>query len=357
MIVLSDMNEQLTIFDDNEDDKSLLDDLDAYYSKAVYDNFEEINFKLLYHRDKLLSVYHRINRIIPAEKVVFSEFPLCIALTCELICVSICNNINWDFLRKTLLETIKKDISWISISHLKLIKANEIEELFKEYNHYEKINSKERSMLLRELATTYEKDGFESIFFDANSIPNNYDRIRNALLKCKVFNCDSIEKKIQLLIMKLSKYDGFQYLANECKPTIDYHIIRTFTRRGYLLLKNNSSIEFINSKSIHNEKTIAAVRRHCANIISSISNNTSMSLLDINIIEWWIGRSICIENEPDCNLSKESSVWLRSKYDKCPFYNFCLANNKEKQLNLFGQEEIGINLKRIESPNYKGNSF
>ena len=122
-------------------------------------------------------------------------------------------------------------------------------------------------------------------------------------------------------------------------------------------MKNNKSIKFLHGSTVHQEKTIAAVRKHCADIISNVSNITNLSIVDINSIEWWIGRSICIEKEPDCLLCKESSKWLKPTYNRCPFYNCCLANIEYKQLDLFGQDDNGIKLKSIESPNYNGNSF
>lgn len=350
-------SEQLSFFNTTEFDNGALIDEEILYSEAIYNSFEELDFRLVINQNQIEQMYNRINNIIPPEKVTFIELPLRHALICELVCAAICNNINWDFLRKVILEKSKKDIKWFNIEHLQNISAKEIDELFLNYSHIEKVDSKERSKLLRELAHTYDNSGFESIFFDSNNNPKDYDGIRTSLLRCKVFSGDIIEKKIQLLIMKISKYDVFNSLAYKCKPTIDYHIIRTFTRRGYLIMKDNKSINFVNGSTVHQEKTIAAVRKHCANIISNISKNTNLSILDINSIEWWIGRSICLENEPDCLLCKESSNWLKLDYNQCPFYNYCLANREYKQLNLFGQDEIGINLKSIESPNYNGNSF
>lgn len=348
---------QLSIFNSTDEENSLQKDLDSIFSNSIYESFEEINFNLLSYRNQLVCDYEKVSRIIPCEEVSFSEFPLYISLTCELLCASICNNINWDYLRKAIFETIKINTNWISISHLKTIKSTEIDELFKDYKHPEKVNSKMRASLLRELAVTYENDGFESIFFDKNNNPQNYNKLRESLLKCKVFSCDPIEKKIQLLVMKISKYDGFQNLVNECKPTIDYHIIRTFIRRGYLIMKNSNSIQFINTESIHREKTIAAVRKHCANIIYRLSDCANLSVLEINSIEWWVGRSICTEKNADCELLEMSSNWLKPSFNRCPFYNYCFANSKYKQLSLFSQEESETFLKTIEGPNYSGNSF
>ncbi len=348
-------NMQLSFFDIPSSNTCSFVDEQNKYSKLVYDNYDEVNLGFAF--SNVFKIYNEIIVCVPTEKINFTEISLNEALACELICAAICNNINWDYLRSAVYNKVINDRNWITISHLQNIGQSEIEEMFCSYEHPEKIDANSRAKLIRDLADSYKSEGFDKIFFYPDGTAKKYNDIRFELLKCNVFNSDAIEKKLQLLVMKVSKYDGFNELAYKCNPTIDYHIIRSFIRRGFLILKNNDSLDFVNSDQMHQEKTIAAIRKHCANIIYKLSVYLKIDIATINSVEWWIGRSICTANEPDCFLSGKSSNWIKKSFGRCPFFDICLANNEYTQLIMWGDTKDKKSLKNVDSPKYKGLSF
>lgn len=365
-----DAYKQLSFFKDEFEERNCKDigisnesDEMKAISQRVYNLFGEMEFKYAIILKWIDSIYKSLEDLVPKEKIEFNEIEEKIAIQCELVCVSICNGINWDYLRKAIYAKVLENPNWVSLNHLISIKEDEIYELFMDYPKKEKINPAERCKLIKNLASTYKNNGFNEIFYNSKGEPQDYFSIRKKLLECEVFSQDAVEKKLQLFLMRLSFYNGFEKIKNKCQPTVDYHIIRSFTRRGFLIIKNDMAKEFIVGKSVHNENTIAAIRQHCANIIKKIGETVNLSILDLNQIEWWFGRSICKENTPDCFLNLPTSNWLKNVYEKCPFFEYCLASQNDRyiQLTLEGydnnEDDGTINLKELNSPNYEGNSF
>ena len=55
------------------------------------------------------SVYPALANIIPKEYIVFSDFPLNVAISCEIICAAICHQMNWDYLRNTIFMKVTEN--------------------------------------------------------------------------------------------------------------------------------------------------------------------------------------------------------------------------------------------------------
>jgi hypothetical protein len=83
----------------------------------------------------------------------------------------------------------------------------------------------------------------------------------------------------------------------------------------------------------------------CSEVIQKISLYTELDISTVNQIEWHIARSVCVKDEPDCNLEKVESKWLHPKFEMCPFSKTCAAKCYNN------------GLKKINEPNYKGKSF
>jgi len=356
-------NDQIIFFNDanskNINNNPNDTQMSSAYSKRIYNSFKECNFKFSLWAMNLPEIYRDIVKVIPDETISFSLFPIKTAILCEFISAAICHQINWDYIRSKIKDRVKVNPKWITTENLSKINEFEIRELLSDYHRTERIDAIGRTKILRELADTYKETGFERIFYSKSGLPNGFEYIRQQLLCSKTFSGDFVEKKLQLLLMKLSAYDDFKSFGNKCKPTIDYHLIRMYIRRGFLMPRNSSSINFVFSDTIHRENTLAAVRKHCANIVYSLRDITGLNIVEINLADWWIGRSVCIEGSPDCLMKKKESQWLKKRFDKCPFYEFCLAQNSDfTQLILDKFEKNkNLDLKGIDSPNYSGNNY
>lgn len=293
------------------------------------------------------TVYQDLERTIPGEKVVFDYPDIGMVIASEMICSAICHKINWDYLRYAVYKRTQEQTEWLEPESLINTTAYDVSNMLRTYNKPERIRAEERALILRRvglLARRY--GGYKNIFLSSSGKVLSEKVIRNRLLECPAFSHDPEEKKLQLLFQKLSNYPQLAELASFCRPTVDYHLIRCFLRRGLISPKTKLSTEFVLSpETQRRESTVGALRQLCATLVMEISNYTGLSIKSVNQIEWVVGRSICKEGDPDCYIRGKESEWAHSKYSKCPFFRTCCAVN-------FNPE-----LLHITEPNYQGSSY
>lgn len=292
-------------------------------------------------------VYPELAKNIPGEMVPFCFDDINTIIACEMICSAICHQMNWDFLRQAVYRKTLEQPDWLEPESLSSISKDETGELLADYNKPERIRADERAAILRQVGNLTKKYGnFVNLFFKDSGQLLLEAQIRQNLLECPAFAQDPEEKKLQLLLQKLSNYPPLSELAAFCRPAVDYHLVRCFLRRGLLSPKTRLSVEFVMStETKRRESTVGALRQLCGILIQEISDYTGLSINSVNQIEWYIGRSICKEGEPDCYLKGADSGWARGKYEKCPFSGTCCALN-------FNHE-----LLHIEEPTYLGTSY
>lgn len=350
---------------DDMSDNTLINNNESAYSDNAYEYFEEEKINFSYFKPYIHSAYHELLKIVPGEIVSFNSFDTVTALYCELLSSALCHQINWDYLRKEIKSKVEQDKEWISIEHLQSITPKEINSLLSDYDKPERIDAQGRATIIRQLASDYNDTprGFLNIFYNDNFEPRNYESIREQLLKSSVFSADPIEKKLQLLMLKISIYKGFSDLSKYCKPTIDYHLIRSFLRRGWVYPVNKHGREFVFSDTFRKERSMAALRKHCSSVVECISKISDVPIGALSVIEWTFGRSVCVEIKPDCELKTDSSVWLIKAFNKCPFYDLCLFKQRQQykqtvlfqDQNLADSENEAFNI--IDAPKYIGNSY
>lgn len=334
--------EQLSLFQAEERETR------PQFSQDVYHDFEIDRDLIAYYSAALRTTYRALASIVPKEAVQFTELAAGQAVVCEMICAAICHQMNWDFLRERVYEKTILDPKWIEAINLAAIQTKEVETLLEGYPKTERIRAEERAELLRTLGTTYVNlpGGFYEIFFNTDGMPREVSSILRQLSLCSVFSSDPVEKKLQLLLQKISVYKGFEEVGNRCRPTIDYHIIRSFLRRGFLAPKTKYAREIVTTDAIRSEQTVGAIRKHCADIIVLLSEVTGESIAAVNNIEWWLGRSVCVEDSPLCRLGGPDTEWLAPSFRDCPFHPICDRPELHK-----------ADAQLYTAPNYRGNSY
>ena len=313
-------------------------------SESVLASFDVFDFSL----DKVSypEIYNRIVKILPRRNSAFDRLSEENVVACEVICAAICHQINWDFLRRVVYEKTLEDSKWILPLNLAKITSKEMEILLKDYDKPERIRAKERAQLLRTLGKGLFDRGinYRDIFFEGND-ERTFKDIEAILNSSKAFSKDPESKKTQLLMQNLSTYSGYSFLNKYCKPAIDYHIIREFLRRGIVCPSNQTAIEFIKNPKTRKEQTVAGLRKVCAEAFFSLKWLTEYDIVTLNTVEWWIGRSVCVKENPDCQLLTDDSQWLKPEFLRCPFYESCYARQVDNEY------------LTIVEPNYQGNSY
>lgn len=293
------------------------------------------------------SVYPKLLEILPREQTSFECFSLNEKLTCEIICAAICHQMNWDYLRSVIFKKTTAEPSWLLPDNLAQIAEDEIDDLFASYPKRERVRKTERTNIIRDVGKWLKcYSSVPDLFLTPSGELRSRAEIRHNLLSCKTFANDPEEKKMQLLLQKASAYTPLEGLENYYRPAIDYHLIRCYLRRGLIFAKTKSASNYIENKdSQKRESTVAAIRKLCADLLINICDYTRLSILSVNQIEWNIGRSICVQDCPDCTLCTPDASWLKPHFARCPFYETCAARQQNPAF-------LTLN-----EPNYLGTSY
>jgi hypothetical protein len=148
-----------------------------------------------------------------------------------------------------------------------------------------------------------------------------------SLNRCHVFKEDPEEKKQQVLLHRLAASGLIPNVEPLCRPAVDYHILRLYLRRGDVAPETKAGTEYMSKSQLRRASTVASIRRTVAAAMSGISQYSRLPIHVVNTIEWWIGRSVCLRTNPDCELERKASHWLRPHYTRCPFADSCFALN------------------------------
>jgi hypothetical protein len=79
-------------------------------------------------------------------------------------------------------------------------------------------------------------------------------------------------------------------------------------------------------------KTTVALRTIVADALKTIAGFHNLKIVDVNSAEWWLGRSVCKKDTPDCDLLTSDSEWLKKHFTQCPYKSDCAAWITDKTL-------------------------
>lgn len=315
-------------------------------SQSILQGFSGLEFTFEVYCE-YIPVYRELIDCVPEVDTSFQDFKLDTCIGCELICAAICHSMNWDFLRRVILKKTQEDEKWLIPNRIAEITEKDISALLAGYSKKERIKAAERSALLSDIGERLIHDGksYEDLFFlDARL--QDYEIIRDQITRFNAFSKDPAEKKFRLLIQNVSDYNQLESLSKYYEPTIDYHIIRIYIRRGVVRAHRKETLKFLlNEDIVHRESTIGSLRMICSESMKILSWATGIDIKTISRIEWWVARTICVNGKPDCFLENEDSSWVKKSFAKCPFFDICNAR-------------MGINdFLYLDEPKYGGISY
>lgn len=296
-------------------------------SPMIEDSFEIVPFQIALDAKQ----HHDIAHLLPKEDTDFSFLGLNVALGCEIICAAICHQINWNFLRKRILQATLNDPFIWAPNNLSRVTEQNIADILQGYEKAERIRAKERSQIIRELSKIFEEniDDFIGVFFENGVIRPDFLQI---LQRAPAFSADPHQKKLQVLIHSLANFSLVPQISLYSKPAIDYHIMRLYLRRGDVSSKNTAGKKYLEEEKSRRHGTILSLRFKVSEALEDISRLNKLPINVLNSIEWWIGRSVCTKDSPDCLLQGKLGDWLKSEYSNCPFIVTCFGYNCQKSL-------------------------
>lgn len=306
-------------------------------SERIYKAFDKRPLFALMSASKMKD----LAQVIPAEETSYQDLGIEMHLAGEVITAAICHQMNWGFLRKQVKKNITKKTWWMP-KNIGVVKKEDIEELLADYEKKDRIRATERAAMLRSLATIFEKHKTYTEVFDlTGNKDGNLTILFNTLNECSVFVEDPQQKKLQVLCHNLAWSNVVPGIDDFCQPAVDYHIMRLYLRRGEVVPTGGVGERYMCCSGQKRYKTVSAFRGIVAEAMKDVAKYSKMPIHVVNTIEWWIGRSICLKGEPDCLLENEKSTWLRSKYQRCPFYDNCLAIREDWLLSVSEPEQAG----------------
>ena len=273
--------------------------------------------------------YPRLLPHVPGEAVSFEELGFEQLIACEVICAAICHQINWDFLRQRVLDAMLCGAQWWKPEHLADVSSDTIRELLSGYQRPERIRASERARMIRSLSDLFHGGvrTYSDLVLTARSLHRDPSEIIGKLVEAAVFLEDPLRKKMQILLHSLVSSQIVPDAEPLCEPAVDHHIMRLFLRRGDVHATSRLGMAYLESGGSHRASTVSALRSVVSKALSYASRTSGFSVPCVNRAEWWIGRSVCHQEHPDCELHEEPSAWLRPSMTKCPFIDACFAYN------------------------------
>lgn len=273
--------------------------------------------------------YPRLLPHVPREAVSFEELGFEQLIACEVICASICHQINWDFLRRRILDAMLCGAQWWNPEHLADVRSDTIRKLLSGYQRPERIRARERALMIRSLSELFHGNvrTYSDLVLTTQTDHRDPSEIIGKLAEAAVFSEDPLRKKMQVLLHSLVSSQIVPDAEPLCEPAVDHHIMRLFLRRGDVHPTSALGIAYLESGGSHRASTVTALRSVVSKALSYACRLSGFCVPYVNRAEWWIGRSVCHQERPDCELHEEPSAWLRRSMTKCPFIDACFAYN------------------------------
>jgi len=247
----------------------------------------------------LLRTYRR-----PDESFLWSKYPRPQQLGFKLAFIAVCHQFNWDFLQDRLYENLLESPGPPLVERLLSLTASDLSKWLSEYPKQERVRAKERASLLRDVGKVL-KEKFEgdlellhSKFSSTRFSDQSYQKL---LDNFAAYRTDPLRKKTNVLSHDLFKEKIVDFNDPEnIEPAIDYHIMRVYLRSGRVIPSDKVIYPFLRGTPNPRGSLVRALRAAVGEAERATALYAGLSIPDMNYIEWQIGRSICLNNDPLC---------------------------------------------------------
>lgn len=258
------------------------------------------------------------------------------SLAFKIAFISVCHQINWDYLQSKLATLLLDDPISI-VSTLLSITAKDISELLGDYPKPERIRARERAAYLRDVGKVISREWNDSAANMLTSTQNRCggpDGFIQKLDAFIAFRSDPLRKKSHVLIHDLVREKIVEFDDPEnIEPAIDYHLIRIYLRTGRVIPLERAIVPFLGKQPNPRDRLVKLLREAVSEAATLTAFYAGHSVADLNYIEWQLGRNICDGAEPRCDQSSAQLLpgdlsALHSDY--CPYRDFCESYNHDE---------------------------
>ncbi len=289
-------------------------------------------------------VIHSYQR--PVELFDWSGEPKHIQFAFKVAFISVCHQFNWDYLQSSISKYLLGDPTDI-VNKLRNTKSTSIDELLKDYPKQERVRSKERAALLRDVGNVINLDfgGCLQRFYEkASSLSIQNGDFHSFMDRFEGYRTDSLRKKTNVLTHDLLKEGIVGFRPNEdVLPAIDYHIMRLYLRTGRVIPSDKVVFKFLTGSPNPRGALVKSLREAVSEAEVLTAYYSGLSVADVNYIEWQVGRSICLNDDPFCDreiIGKALPDDIASICSNhCPYSESCLAFNTDRRFILFEEPD------------------
>jgi len=278
---------------------------------------------------KILSTYEPM-----LEESLWSDWERERKFAFKLVFISICHDINWDFLQNMLAQRFTEDPNQLSADFLSKINAPTFKKWLSNYDKPERIRATERAALLRDLGQQlimrFAGDP-ANIVAEANGFLFGKGGFYDLLDNFKAYREDPLRKKSNVLTHDLAKEQILSFQDTD-------KIMRLYVRTGRVVARTESLNKALRLGRPLTQWYIKTLRQMVSKALIQTAGIARKTIPDVNYVEWQIARNYCIAREPLCikgikpkNLPLDIEQLCNGL---CPYINSCVAYTNPQLLKL-----------------------
>jgi hypothetical protein len=268
--------------------------------------------------------------IIEPETAPWHIWPEARQLEFKLLFVSICHQINWDFLQSRLYAALR-ELDYPVSSQLRHISAPDVERWLAGYAKPERIRARERAQMVRETATTFLRLMEEDRPGGPFHVPTNLGGKHGFyawLQEFDAFRRDPVQKKSNVLVHELFLDKVICFVDPEhLRPAVDYHLIRLYLRTGRVYPTVREVMPFLlGAADSPRARLVQTLRSAICEAADKTAFYAKTNVAHLNRVEWQLGRATCTRTAPVCvgtQAPAVQSAFGRYADGHCPYHAMC----------------------------------
>ena len=298
--------------------------IDRALSRVPF-NIDE--FRCFDAAEKLRSIRPKV------ETGIWSASPPLSQLLFKTLFVSICHQMNWDFLQSAMASWLMPDPEKC-LERLETTTPSEIAKLLSDYERPERVRAAERAKLLRttaqELRSLLANGKLDALIYSRRL--NGELGFYETMASISAFRADELEKKVRVLAHDLHREKVIEFTDPEnLKPAVEYHILRLYLRSGRVYPTDKAVRQHLLSpRTTSRDRLVLTLRKTVEEAMNLTALYSGMDVAALNYVEWQIGRAVCTPEQPNCTRASPELPpdIASSSSNRCLFTNFCRAFNE-----------------------------
>lgn len=279
---------------------------------------------------------HEIGMLLTGRKPEYPSHPMQArpeqAILAEAVVAAMCHRTNWDRLRSFVLsrfESNPSEAEWLresSDADFTNAYRSAFSSSVEGQDNREDLLARHR--IAAAVAQSFAKDGFGIIAGPKNLRLQGADGLLMRLRTLEGFSEDPEGKKLRVFAQNLVRFRLVEFVDEESlPPAIEYHIMRLYLRSGRVIPETPSAHESLVSARPRRIDSVNHLRRSVAEAMRITALSAGMRIIELNDLEWHMGRALCVRGQPLCDgpplPNKPLPASIAEDDEGCPLRTAC----------------------------------